>query len=53
MEKSVPIKVVDARDPTKVIMSYVEPVDLSMKVQDFKIMLCKQSDLLSKSLQPD
>ena len=46
--ESVSIKVVDARDPNKVIMVYVEPIELTMTVQDFKQKLCKESDTLSK-----
>lgn len=42
------IKVVDARDQTKVVMHYIEPLDAMMTVRDFKVKLCKDAELLSK-----
>jgi hypothetical protein len=44
------IKVVDARDQTKVVMHYIEPLDPMMTVKAFKIKLCKDAELLSKLL---
>jgi hypothetical protein len=48
------LKVVDSRDPGKVVMSYVEPLSAKMSLADFKQKLCKDSDQLRKSnFQPN
>lgn len=40
------LKVIDARDPTKVIMAYLEPISVKMTLAEFKQKLCNDSDQL-------
>ena len=46
------LRVVDSRDTSKVVMTYVEPISAKMSLAEFKQKLCKDSDQLRKSRIP-